>query len=119
MAKRGRPKKVNAENLIKDVPVYISEVPIPIIAEFAHRNGITRQYLYELANREKEAGRTELSDALRLLAETKEIVLEKGALIGKFNPAIAKLSLKQLGWREEPESEKSGGGVQIVDDFTD
>ena len=48
----GRPPKVKASDLVKDVDSYIKKANPPILAEFAHLHGITRQYLYELAKKE-------------------------------------------------------------------
>lgn len=117
MSKRGRPRKVNIKNLINGVDEYIASTPLPIVAEYALQNGITRQYLYELADKEKSEGRNELSDAIKRIADTKAIALEKGALIGKFSASMAIFSLKQLGWKDRPEEKNEGTGVTIIDDF--
>ena len=117
MAKRGRPRKVNVQNLIDGVDDYLSSTALPIVAEYALQNGITREYLYELSNTEKEAGRPELSYAIKRIADTKAIALEKGALIGKFSTSMAIFSLKQLGWRDRPEEKEQQAGVTIIDDF--
>lgn len=117
MAKRGRPRKVDVQNLIDGVDEYLASTTLPIVAEYALQNGITREYLYQLASKEEEEGRPELSHAIKRIAETKAIVLEKGALIGKFSASMAIFSLKQLGWKDRPEDKSEGAGVTIVDDF--
>jgi len=119
MNKRGRPKKVTAEILVRDIEPYLRSTAVPILAEFAHQHGITRSYLYQLAYAERDAGRPELSNGLAWLSEAKEVALEKGGLTGKLNPSVVKFSLKQLGWREEPIDKNEGGGILINDDFTD
>lgn len=95
MAKRGRPLKVKIEDLINDADAYIAKANPPIIAEYAHRHGITRQYLYELAEKDKE-----LSDTIKRISEAKEVMLEKKALAGKYVASVAIFSLKQLGWKD-------------------
>ena len=117
MAKRGRPRKVSIQNLIDGVDAYIESTPLPIVAEYALLNGYTREWLYQLAAKEKEEGRPELTYAIKKIADTKAIALEKGALIGKFSPSMAIFSLKQLGWRDKPEEKNEGQGVTIIDDF--
>ena len=98
MAKRGRPPKIKIETLIKDVDDYISNAEPPIVAEYAHMHNITRQYLYELATKNKD-----LSDAIKRISEAKEIKLERGGLDGTYAPSVAIFSLKQLGWKDTAE----------------
>lgn len=117
--KRGRPPKVSIEDLINDADDYIASTPLPIIAEYAHQHGITYDYLNQLERAEKEAGREELSRAIKRIVEAKAIRLEKGAISGKFVPSVAIFSLKQLGWRDKPKDDEDAGAdkVVIVDDF--
>lgn len=101
----GRPPKVKASDLVKDVDSYIKKANPPILAEFAHLHGITRQYLYELAKKESAKGDDSLTDAIKKLSEAKEIKLEKEALKGNYAQNIAIFSLKQLGWKDRPDDE--------------
>ena len=117
MGKVGRPRKFNVKDLVAAADVYLKNTPLPIVAEFALQQGITRPYLYELAQAEKEAGRPELSDAIKKITDTKAVVLEKGALLGKFNPSMAIFSLKQLGWKDVPDDGEKSEKVVILDDF--
>lgn len=98
-----RPRKVNVKDLIADVDDYIATADPPIIAEYAHLHGITRQRLYQLADEEKGHGKPQLFDALKKLSEAKEIALERGGLMERYHPSVAIFSLKQLGWRDRPE----------------
>lgn len=95
MAKRGRPPKVNINDLINDADEYIEKANPPILAEYAHMHNITRQYLYELAN-----GNQDLSDTIKKISEAKEVKLERNALLGIYQPSMAIFSLKQLGWKD-------------------
>lgn len=95
MAGRGRPPKVNIEDLINDAEKYIKTADPPIIAEYAHLHGITRCYLYQLAE-----SNPDLSNTIKMISEAKEIKLEKNALIGRYQHTMAIFSLKQLGWRD-------------------
>lgn len=90
-----RPVRVNIEELINDVEDYIEGAEPPIVAEYAHLHGITRQYLYELANKHPE-----LNDTIKRISEAKEVKLEKNGMNGKYNSTMAIFSLKQLGWRD-------------------
>ena len=98
MARTGRPPKVNIKDLINDADKYIEEADPPILAEYAHLHGITRCYLYQLAE-----GNKELSNAIKKISEAKEVKLEKNALNGKYQPTMAIFSLKQLGWKDSNE----------------
>lgn len=96
--KRGRPPKVQIEDLINDADAYIESANPPILAEYAHLHGITRCYLYQLAEENKE-----LSNTIKKISEAKEVKLEKNALNGIYQPTMAIFSLKQLGWRDSTE----------------
>ena len=95
MARTGRPPKVKIEDLINDVDDYIKDADPPIVAEFAHLHGITRQHLYLLAENSKE-----LHDSIKKIVEAKEVMLEKKGLEGKYTASMAIFSLKQLGWKD-------------------
>lgn len=90
-----RPAKVNIDDLINDVDEYIETAEPPIVAEYAHMHGITRHYLYMLADKHPE-----LLNTLKKITEAKEIKLEKNGMNGKYNSTMAIFSLKQLGWRD-------------------
>lgn len=111
MAQRGRPPKVNIEDLINDVDDYIEKAEPPIVAEYAHLHGITRCYLYQLAENNPD-----LSNTIKRISEAKEIKLEKNALNGKYQHTMAIFSLKQLGWRDTQDvvDEKA---IQKLDDI--
>ncbi|MBQ3691696.1 MAG: hypothetical protein II931_00010 [Clostridia bacterium] len=98
----GRPPKVKVKDLINGVDEYIENANPPIVAEYAHLHGITRSYLYQLADREEKKGNNGLSNAIKKISEAKEIRLEQGGLSGEYKPNMAIFSLKQLGWRDEP-----------------
>ena len=104
-------RKVKAKDLVNDVDKYIESADPPIIAEFAHKHGITREYLYQLAKIEKDKGKPELSYALKKLSEAKEIKLEKKGLSGEYAPNVAIFSLKQLGWSDKQEMKVSSDGM--------
>lgn len=98
-----RPRKLDYQSLLDDLDDYIAKAEPPILAEYAHLHGITRQYLYELAEREKSIGNPQLSDAIKKLSEAKEIKLERNGLNGTYNSTLSVFSLKQLGWKDHVE----------------
>ena len=108
----GRPPKVKVDDILAALDPYLAEADPPIVAEFAHRCGITRQRLYSLADEKKKAGDPRLFDAIKRLSESKEIALERGALSGRYSPSVAIFSLKQLGWTDKavivPEPDDAG-----------
>ena len=98
----GRPRKYDdkqVNEIIKKLEAYIAKNDIPIVAEFAYLNDITREDLY---------GYIEFSTLLKKLIAKKESALEKDTLSGKLNPSMAIFSLKQLGWRDKHEYEHTG-----------
>jgi hypothetical protein len=96
MSKRpvGRPRKYTREYLaeiVEKLERYIDETPVPVVAEFAYKNRIPRQALYD---------HEELSDSIKRLIDKKEAQLEILALKGEINITMAIFSLKQMGWRD-------------------
>lgn len=86
---------MNIKALIDDVEKYIEEAEPPIVAEYAHLHGITRCYLYQLAEKNPD-----ISNTIKRISEAKEVKLEKNALNGKYQHTMAIFSLKQLGWKD-------------------
>jgi hypothetical protein len=113
--KPGRPSKVNIDVLIGDIDSYIERADPPIIAEYAHLHGITRQRLYQLADEKKAAGDDRLFDGIKKLSEAKEIKLEKNGLSGDYAANVAIFSLKQLGWSDKQNMNLSVGN-NVEDD---
>lgn len=102
MAKVGRPPKVKEADmpeLVRKFEQYIEETEIPIIAEFAYKNGFGKQYFHE---------REEFSNLIKRAMAKKEAALEIGSLRGTLNATQAIFSLKQMGWRDKQDIEHSG-----------
>lgn len=87
----GRPRTIDREGLLEALEKYIDETEVPILSEFAWKNGLHREQMYEIP---------EFSYAIKRLITKKECALEKGTLTGDLNPAMAIFSLKQIGWGE-------------------
>jgi len=115
---KGRPPKIKINDILAAVDPYLEDADPPIVAEFAHRQGITRQYLYELASTAKKRGDARLSDAIKKLSEAKEIKLERGGLSGRYSPSVAIFSLKQLGWSDKGPAEEAAEDERTVDPLT-
>ncbi len=80
------------EEIEKQFLTYIEVTEIPIVSEFCYSIGMIREEIYK---------HPELSYALKLCITKKENVLESGTLRGKWNPAMAIFSLKQIGWKDK------------------
>jgi hypothetical protein len=91
----GRPREWDRAELARLISEYVDSTTIPILAEFAAKLGIRRQFLYEYP---------ELKDAVERLIAKKEGALEREALCGNVNCSMAIFSLKQLGWRDTHEA---------------
>lgn len=107
MTRRGRPPKHSDEQIAKLVAkfrTYIEHTELPIIAEFAYQNEISKQTMYE---------KDEFATLIKMATAKKEAALERKTLSGEYNATMAVFSLKQLGWRDKQELEHSGG-IQIA-----
>lgn len=102
-----RPQKVTDKQLIKGAKEYLDwckeKDTFPIIKEFALRMGISYNRLVERCQESEE-----LSNAIKAIGDTKQIVLERGAMTGKYHPSMAIFSLKQMGWRDKPDADEIG-----------
>lgn len=98
---RGRPPKYDIEYIIETMDRYIEETELPIFKEVCYLNNWNTKYIYELGSKNEE-----LSDTIKKLSDKKEVVLERGGLIGKYNPTMVVFSLKQLGWKDKQEDAK-------------
>ena len=102
MAKRGRPVKWTEEKLdelAERLMQYTEDTKIPILAGFCYENGIIREQIYELAQKN-----VNLSYAIKAIMERKQNQLETLALDGDINGSMAIFSLKQLGWSDKQET---------------
>lgn len=105
--KGGRPKSYNKEQvkeICKKYENYIEVTDVPIVAEFAYQNNITRGLLYEYP---------EFLTLTKRAIEKKEAQLEKLALFNVVNSTMAIFSLKQLGWSDKQQVEVSGGDTPV------
>lgn len=93
-----RPKAEKYINVAEMLEKYVENSDIPILAEFAYKNNLTREYLYTLSKED-----TRLFNAIKKCTQKKEAVLELGALSGSLNSTMAIFSLKQLGWSDHVE----------------
>lgn len=100
-----RPREWDRTELREALLEYVENTRIPILAEFAHKNGILRSYLYELP---------ELADAVKTCIEKKEYALEQEALAGNVNCSMAIFSLKQLGWTDKIDQTHKGDAMAPI-----
>lgn len=99
------PKEYSGEeiaDLVNKFNKYIDETDMPIVAEFAFKNNIRRNLLYE---------NTILSGIREKACLKKEVYLETNGIHNKINVSMATLSLKQLGWKDKQEVENSTATV--------
>ena len=105
MAKVGRPKlwdDKQIEEIKEMLSEYIESNDIPIIAEFAYQNKLSRQSLYD---------QKEFSTLLKRCIDKKEAQLERLGLSSAIEKSMAIFSLKQLGWSDKQEVKTSGEEV--------
>lgn len=100
----GRTEKY--ENIAEMLEQYVDEAEIPVLAEFAYKNNLTREYLYTLSKTDQR-----LFNAIKKCTTKKEAVLEIGTLMGKYEKTMAIFSLKQLGWSDHVEQEHDNSKV--------
>ena len=95
----GRPREYDREAIAASFELYISNTPIPIVAEFAALHRLTKQFMYDCE---------ELSDLVKQCTFKKEAALERQALGGAVNCTMAIFSLKQLGWTDKTDQTLRG-----------
>ena len=104
-----RPKLYNNEQvdqIQKALADYIDNTEIPILAEFAYQNNVSRNALYDY---------DEFSTLIKRCIDKKESQLERKALDNDVNTTMAIFSLKQLGWRDKHDVEHTGAVVVQFD----
>ena len=105
--KGGRPLEISIERrmeLVKLLEKYVEETEMPIIAEFAYKNNIGRDYLYD---------NSEFSALLKKCIAKKEVYLERESLKGTVNTTQAIFSLKQIGWKDKIEQTNINPAISI------
>lgn len=105
----GRPKKYTREvvdAILASFLAYIEAEDIPIISEFAYKNNLYKQQMYDFGQEFPE-----FSAALKKCISKKEANLERGALSGEVNVSMAIFSLKQVGWSDKSETTHLGNAA--------
>jgi hypothetical protein len=95
----GRPREHDREKLKAAFQLYISQTPIPIVAEFAANNGLSKQYIHQTED---------FIDLVKICLAKKEAALERKSLAGDVNVTMAIFSLKQLGWSDRQDITHKG-----------
>ena len=95
----GRPREYDRERIGAAFEQYITDTPIPIVAEFAASQGVTKQFMYDCE---------EFSDLVKQCTCKKEGALERGMLSSSVNVTAAIFSLKQLGWSDRQDITHKG-----------
>jgi len=108
--KRGPPYKYDPLKIADLLLKYVADTDIPILAEFAWKNNLWREEVYRQSERSEK-----LRYAIKLCSTKKEAQLEIGMLSGEIQAAPAIFSLKQLGWKDNPDDGQAGKvTVEIV-----
>ena len=99
--------KYNTAEMAEIINKYTDEAELPILKEVCYLNSWYYVYLTELQEKENELPIEDrlLTLSIKRLLSKKEVELEKGALIGKYQQTMAVFSLKQLGWRDKQDVE--------------
>ena len=114
MAKRGRPRsgKYNISDMVKIIDDYTDNTGIPILKEICYQQKWCYEYITQL-QRENE----QLALSIKRLLCKKESQLERKGLSGEIDKTMAVFSLKQLGWRDQVETNATvTSTIRIVDD---
>lgn len=96
MARIPKPK-YNINYMVKKIFSYTDNQPLPILKECCFENEWNYDYVMQL-----QRDNPILSQSIRRLLLKKEIQLEKALYSGGNNTAFV-FSLKQLGWKDNPE----------------
>ncbi len=108
-------KELDYDNIVKLFSHYIETTEMPIIAEFSYQNNVRRETLYSIKD-------DRVKTLLKRPIEKKETYLEKEALKGNINQAMAIFSLKQCTWREKVETKNENSNtnlnIQVEDEET-
>lgn len=104
------PSRYNPHDIAKKLRAYTDKENVPIIAEFAYKNEISKQALAYLTKTCQEL----LYEYQRALAK-KEAQVEIGGLSGRYNGHFALASLKQreIGWTDKYNIEDESAKKQI------
>lgn len=94
-----RPRTHNRRKVLEAFDTYIDATDIPIVAEFATLQKLSREFLYS---------NEEFADAISRCTFKKEAALERHALTGRVNTTMAIFSLKQLGWTDKVDNTHKG-----------
>ena len=98
---KGRPPKYDVDEIIDKLEEYIENTELPIFKEVCYLNNWDDKYIYALARNNEY-----LSHSIKKLSNKKEVELERGGIIGKYNPTMVVFSLKQLGWKDKQENQQ-------------
>lgn len=97
---RGRPQKYNIEEMVDIICEYTDNTVLPILKEVCYLNGWNFDTLMNLERQNED-----LNWAIKRLLQKKEVEVERGGLIGKYNQTMAVFTLKQLGWKDKQDIE--------------
>ncbi len=104
-----RPKIYDVNDIVEKLNTYIKEHEEPMITEFCLEYDISRQYLYELKDKELNNNNSKLADTIKKAIEKEEMFLVKNAERQKINPVFAMFRLKQptFGYKDKQEIESN------------
>ena len=111
-AKRGRPIKYHVDEIIKIIDEYTKITELPILKEVCYINDWDYQVILNLSQTNSD-----LNYFKKRLLYKKEIELERGGLMGKYEKTMTIFSLKQLGWRDKPSTDDLSDALQKLDDI--
>lgn len=85
-------RKYDVDKLIKNLHDYIDKIEYPVLAEFAYKHRIPRQYIYEIAkNKDRDDVTEEERDAYQALSDAIKRLHDKAeAYLLKTEPCYSK-----------------------------
>ena len=102
--------------MIQQIEDYLAEKEkgFPILKECCLQYGWSYDTFMRLQRENPD-----LREAAERLLMTKEVALEKGGLLGKFDRTVVVFSLKQLGWRDKIDLDVKHTKTEVADTLED
>lgn len=107
-----RPKTGKYDNLRQDIIDYTIATEYPILKELCYQKHYSYDYVMELQRKDDE-----LAQSIKELLYKKEVYLEREGIKGNLAQTMAVFTLKQLGWKDRPDTEEEDKDMKNAQDI--